>query len=99
MHAAPMRLDDGPGLEQTNAEAFLLGALKGTEQGLLHVRLGHAATVIRDRQNDAFSLMFGVHLNPASRAKGISRVEHEVCDDALDLFAVSENAWERLQFP
>ena len=99
VHAAAVRLDDRPGLKQADAEPLLLGALKRTKQRLLQERLAHAAAVVRDRQNDAASAMLRAHLNPASRAQRVSRVEHQVGHDALDLFAVGENRWAAAEAP
>ena len=41
--------------------------------------------------------MLRAHLNPASRAQRVSRVQHQVGHDALDLFAVGENPRQRLK--
>ena len=43
--------------------------------------------------------MLRAHLNAASRAQRVSRVEHQVGHDALDLFAVGENPGQRLKLP
>src|ERR1035441_3128771 len=53
--AAPVRLDDHPGLKHADAEALFLRALKGTEQAVLEERLAHAAAIVRDSENGAAS--------------------------------------------
>ena len=50
-----------------------------------------------DRQHDAAAPMLRAHLNPASRAQRVPRVEHQVGHDALNLFAVGENPGQRLK--
>src|ERR1035441_3024491 len=51
--AAPVRLDDHPGLKHADAESLLLRALEGTEQGVLEERRAHPAAIVGDGENDA----------------------------------------------
>src|ERR1019366_237796 len=66
-YAAPVRLDDHPGLIHADAEPLLLGALKRAKQGVLQERRAHPAAIVHDRKNDAASGMLRADANAASR--------------------------------
>ncbi len=99
LHATAMRLNDRAGLKQADAKPLRFGALKRTEQRLLQERRAHAAAIVRYGQHDAVPLMLRPHLNPAAPSRGVTRVQHQVGHDALDLFAIGQDPWQRLRAP
>src|SRR6516225_2112804 len=93
--APSMRLDDQPGLKHADAESLFLRTLEGKEQAVVEERLGHAATVVHDSENNGASNLLRLDVNAPSRTECLARVDHQVGDDALDLLAVSQHFGQR----
>lgn len=92
-----MRVDDHLRLEHSDAETFFFRRAERAKKRLLHEVAGHPAAVVGDDELSPSVLMTRLHPHHPVVVDCIGGVEKQICDHALELFAIRDKFWQWLQ--